>query len=96
MALEAGSEDGDREIAREVAMPGSSASASVLLPFGSLMGTIPVDSAQGRVIDDFDTVLAKSGQRKSDIQRQIHSVIDPVPVVPRSRRPSLPSGDGGN
>ena len=77
-------------------MPHSSASASLLLPFGSLMGDIPVDSMQrGRVLGEFGGVLAGPEQRSSDIQRQIHSVIDPFPPVSRDRRPPSPSGDGG-
>ena len=71
-----------------------SSSPVMFLPFGSLTGVIPVDSvSRGRVIGDFGTVLAD--RRNSDIQQQIHSVIEPIPTVPRSRRPSLPSGDGG-
>jgi hypothetical protein len=31
----------------------------------------------------------------SEIQQQIHSVIDPFPHVSRGRRPSDPSRDGG-
>ena len=74
-------------------MPHTSASASMLLPFGSLMGDIPVDSLQqGRVLGEFGGVLAGPGQRSSDIQQQIHSVIDPFAGVPSCRRPAARAG----
>ena len=64
-------------------MPHSPASDSLLLPFGSLMGSIPVDSVQqGRELGDFSGGVASLGQRMSEIQQQIHSVIDPEPAVP--------------
>jgi hypothetical protein len=75
------------DFAREIVVPPSSASASLLLPFGSLMGTIPIDSVErGRVLGDFGSVLAGPGRRPSDIQQQIHSVIDFGPPAPRGRR----------
>lgn len=67
-------------------MPPSSASVVVFLPFGSLTGVIPIDAVpQGRVLGDFNNVLAGSSQSASRIQQQIHSVIDPAPPRPRSR-----------
>ena len=78
-------------------MPQSTASASMLLPFGSLMGDIPVDSLQrGRVLGEFGGVLADPGQCPSEIQHQLHSVIDPFPLVSRGRRPSPRAGGGGS
>ena len=74
----------------------SSSSAVLFLPFGSLTGVIPIDAVpRERTLGGFGSVLAGSGQRVTEIQQQIHSAIDPGPVVPRSRRPSLPSGGGG-
>ena len=59
-------------------MKSSSPSDGLLLPFGSLTGIIPVDAVgRGRVVGDFGTVLAGSCRRPSEIQRQIHSLIDP-------------------
>lgn len=69
-------------------MPHSSSSAVKFLPFGSLTGVIPIDAVpQGRVVGDFSSVLAGSSQRMSETQRQIHSEINPIPLVPRGRRP---------
>jgi hypothetical protein len=53
---------GPSEIAREFAMSHSSASADLLLPFGSPAGVIPNDCvwqerAQKRVIGDFSSVI---------------------------------------
>lgn len=74
----------------------SSSSAALFLPFGSLTGVIPTDAVgRGRMLGDFDSVLSGSARRGSEIQQQIHSVIDPFPHVTRGRRPSDPSGDGG-
>ena len=70
-------------------MANSSASTCLLLPFGALTGVIPVDAvSRGRVLGDFSRALGDPAQRASEIQRQIHSVIGPEPIVPRSRRPS--------
>ena len=67
----------------------SSPSASLLLPFGSLTGVIPIDAVrQERVLGDLSSILSRSGRPASEIQQQIHSVIGPEPTVPRSRRPS--------
>lgn len=55
-------------------MPHSSASDAVYLPFGSLTGVIPTDSVQR------DVNAAGPGQRASQIQRQLHSLIDPRPA----------------
>jgi len=77
-------------------MPQSTASACLLLPFGALMGGVPVDSVErGRVLGNFGSVLAGTGERVSEIQQQIHSVINPIPDVPRCRRPSDRAGGGG-
>ena len=60
-------------IAREFAMRESR--SAVLLPFGSLMGVIPTDSVQwGR------DAQGDSNRRPSEIQRQLHSLIDPRPA----------------
>ena len=75
----------------------SSSSAALFLPFGSLTGVIPTDAiGRGRKLGDFSSVLAGTAERMSKVQQQIHSVIDPIPQVSRGRRPSNPSGDGGN
>lgn len=85
---------GPSEIARGCAMPNSSATDVVFLPFGSLTGVIPIDAVrQERVLGDLSNVLSGEGRRATEIQQQIHSVIDPVPIVPRSRR--LPENGGG-
>lgn len=50
----------------------SSPSTGLVLPFGSLMGVVPTDSVEwGR------DVRAGWDQRPSEIQRQLHSLIDP-------------------
>jgi hypothetical protein len=83
MALEVSQGDGSGEIAREFAMPKSPASDSLFLPFGSLMGAIPVDSIkQGRVLGNFSSVVAGAAQRLSEVQQQIHWAIDPIPAAP--------------
>jgi hypothetical protein len=76
-------------------MPNSSASDVMFLPFGSLTGVIPLDAVRpGRVLGDLNSVLAGSGRRGSELQQKVHAVIDPMPLVPRSRRP-LEKEDGG-
>ena len=77
-------------------MPNSSASASVLLPFGSLMGAIPVDSLQReRVLGDFESILSGSGRRPSEIQQQIHSAILPGSAHTELSPSLKPRRDGG-
>jgi hypothetical protein len=67
----------------------SSPPTDVLLPFGALMGLIPIDSvSRARALRDFGTLLAGSGQRMSEIQQQLHSVIDPAAPAPRRRVPA--------
>jgi hypothetical protein len=81
MALNGRSNDSGREVAREFAMRDSSPSA-VLLPFGSLTGIIPVDAVpRGRVLGDASSVIAGSHRPPSELQRQIHSLIDPHHVT---------------
>lgn len=65
----------------------------MFLPFGSLTGVVPVDAvSRGRVLGEFGRVIDDSW-RPSQIQQQIHSVIEPgctaSPPAPR------PKGDGG-
>lgn len=68
----------------------SSSSTVLMLPFGSLMGSIPMDSVPlGCVRGDFSDVLAGSAQRPSEVQQQIHSAIDPA----RQSRVAAPHGD---
>lgn len=94
MAFESRRSDGCKpRNSSEFAMRHSPSSAVLYLPFGSLTGVIPVDAVQkGRMLGDFSSVFAGSGQHVSEIQQQIHSVIDPIPHVPRSRRPSARAG----
>ena len=48
-------------------MPDSSASAVMLLPFGSLTGVIPIDAVpQRRVLGDFSGVLGGPDSRLAD------------------------------
>jgi hypothetical protein len=48
-------------------MPDSSASAVMLLPFGSLTGVIPIDAVpQRRVLGDFSGVLGGSDSRLAE------------------------------
>ncbi|HVF36668.1 MAG TPA: hypothetical protein VNA29_01845 [Sphingomicrobium sp.] len=64
-------------------MPHSSAPA-LLLPFGSLTGVIPIDVVpEARVLGDLSIVLGCDGQRMSQLQKQLHSVIAPVPPASR-------------
>ncbi len=85
MALQSGRGDGlFHEFARGLAMPNSSRSTDLLLPFGSLTGVIPVDvMPQWSVLRDFGSDIAGSGQC---IQRQIHPAIVPAASAPRGRR----------
>ena len=70
-------------------MANSSASTCLLLPFGALTGVVPVDSvSRGRVLGDFSSVRPGTAMRPTEVQQQIHSVIDPEPILPRCRRPS--------
>jgi len=62
----------------------SSSSAVTFLPFGSLTGVVPIDAVPlGRKLGEFSSVLAVGGQRPTDVQQQIHSLINPVSSAPR-------------
>ena len=73
-------------------MRGSPTSVGLLLPFGSLMGVVPTDSVQwGR------DARVGSDQRPSEIQRQLHSAIDPRPasVTAQPSRRTTQHGNAG-
>ena len=74
-------------------MASSSAPNCLLLPFGALTGVIPIDAvSRSGMLGDTSSILPGNGQRASKIQQQIHSVIDPIPHVPRGRRPPARAG----
>jgi hypothetical protein len=64
--------EGGGEIVRGFDMRDSS--SAVLLPFGSLMGVVPTDTVQWGCKGPADIA-----DRPSEIQRHLHSLIDPRP-----------------
>src|SRR5918993_6121726 len=66
------------EIARESTMRQSSPSPALLLPFGSLMGNVPVDAMpRGRVLGDPGQVLDRAHAVGS---RDVTAIAGPVPA----------------
>lgn len=79
----------------ELIMPNSSASA-VFLPFGSLMGIIPVDAVprqRVRVLGDFSNVIGCD--RRAPAFHAIPVSAGHDPACTASPPSLVPSGDGG-
>ena len=72
----------------------SSPSASLLLPFGALMGAIPIDAiSRGRVLGDFSSAIDSN---RFTAGRPATPVVAGSRPVSAALSPSLvPSGDGG-
>jgi hypothetical protein len=78
-------------------MSHSSTSAGLVLPFGSLMGSIPMDSIQpGRVLGDFGKALGEPGNRSPELPIAAMSFGGRCMIAGAALPPSLsPSRDGG-